>query len=124
MITRVLVIVVTVLLTVIGATTHAAELQPLKEDSERLSVTWDVADRRGRQVVEGYVNSRSSYPVLNLRVLVDRLDEAGRILDQRVAWVPGTLGADERLYFRVPVDAAPRYRVRVFSYDRGGTGGL
>ena len=121
MTTRVLAIVATMLIAATAATppVHAAELRPLEEGSERFfSVTWDAAQRQGRPVVEGYVNNTSPYTVGNVRVLVDSFDAAGYVVDQRIAWVPGTLGGDDRLYFEVPVDAAPRYGVRVFSYDR------
>ena len=97
----------------------ARELQPLMRGWEQhFSVTWDTVQRRGRLEVEGYVNNRSPYRVGNLRVLVDSLDDSGRIVDQRVSWVLGELGGDSRLYFEVPVGPAAHYRVSVFSYDR------
>jgi hypothetical protein len=97
----------------------ARELQPLMWGWEQhFSVTWDTIQRHGRLEVEGYVNNRSRYRVGNLRVLVDSLDDAGRIVDQRVSWVLGELGGDSRLYFKVPVTPAVHYRVRIFSYDR------
>ena len=97
----------------------ARELQPLMHGWEQhFSVTWDTRQRHGRLEVEGYVHNRSPYRVGNLRVLVDSLDSAGRIVDQRVSWVMGDLGGDSRIYFDVPVTPADHYRVRVFSYDR------
>ena len=81
-------------------------------------MTWDTVQRRGRLEVEGYINNGSPYRVGNLRVLVDSLDDSGRIVNQRVSWVLGELGGDSRLYFDVPVTPADHYRVRVFSYDR------
>lgn len=103
----------------------ARELQPLVSGWEQhFSVTWDTIRRHGRLEVEGYVNNRSPYRVGNLRVVVDSLDDAGRIVDQRVSWVLGELGGDSRLYFEVPVMPAARHRVRVFSYDRFGEASL
>jgi hypothetical protein len=97
----------------------ARELQPLIRGWEQyFSVTWDTVQRRGRVEVEGYINNGSPYRVGNLRVLVDSLDDTGRIVNQRVSWVLGELGGDSRLYFEVPVPPAARYRVSVFSYDR------
>jgi hypothetical protein len=97
----------------------ARELQPLMSGWEQhFSVTWDTLQRHGRLEVEGYVNNRSPYRVGNLRVLVDSLDSAGRVVAQRVSWVLGELGGDSRIYFDVPVTPADHYRVRVFSYDR------
>jgi hypothetical protein len=103
----------------------ARELQPLMRGWEQhFSVTWDAIQRHGRPEVEGYVNNGSPYRVGNLRVLVDSLDNAGRIVDQRVSWVLGDLGGGSRLYFEVPVTPAARYRVRVFSYDRLDEAGI
>jgi hypothetical protein len=98
---------------------EARELQPLMLGWEQhFSVTWDATQRQGRSVVEGYVINRSPYRVGRVRLLIDSLDDAGRVVDQRVRWVPGDLGGDSRLYFDVAVTPAARYRVRVFSYDR------
>jgi hypothetical protein len=98
---------------------EARELQPLMLGWEQhFSVTWDATQRQGRSVVEGYVINRSPYRMGRVRLLIDSLDEGGRVVDQRVRWVPGDLGGDSRLYFDVAVTPAARYRVRVFSYDR------
>jgi hypothetical protein len=108
-----------VLLLVAPAVAPARELQPLMRGWEQhFSVTWDAIQRHGRLEVEGYVNNRSPYRVGNVRVLVDSLDDAGRLVDQRVSWALGELGGDSRVYFDVPVTPAAHYRVRVFSYDR------
>jgi hypothetical protein len=85
---------------------------------QHFSVSWDAIQRHGRLEVEGYVDNRSPYRVGNLRVLVDSLDETGRIVDQRLSWVLGEVGGGSRLYFEVPVTPAASYRVRVFAYDR------
>jgi hypothetical protein len=97
----------------------ARELQPLMLGWEQhFTVTWDATQRRGRPVVEGYVVNRSPYRVGRVQLLVDSLDEAERVVDQRVSWVPGDLGGDSRVYFVAAVTPAARYRVRVFAYDR------
>jgi hypothetical protein len=97
----------------------APELQPLMHGWEQhFSVTWDTVQRRGRVEVEGYVINRSPYRIGRVRVLVDSLDDAQRLVDQKVSWVAGELPGDSRLYFEVPVTPAAQYRVRVFSYDR------
>ena len=68
--------------------------------------------------MKGVLHNRSPYRVGNVRVLVDSVDDTGRIVGQRVSWVLGELGADSRLYFEVPATPAAGYRVSVFSYDR------
>jgi hypothetical protein len=101
------------------AMVRARELRPLMLGWEQhFTVTWEATQRGGRQGVAGYVHNRSPYRVGNVRVLVDSVDDTGRIVDQRVSWVLGELGAGSRLYFEVPAAAGPRYRVSVFSYDR------
>jgi hypothetical protein len=108
-----------VLLAVTPGAGAARELQPLMRGWEQhFSVTWDTAQRHGRLEVEGYVNNQSPYRVGNLRVLVDSLDDAGRVVDQQVSWVLGDIGGGGRGYFEVPVKPALHYRVSVFSYDR------
>jgi hypothetical protein len=107
------------LVSVTPAVGRAQEQRPLMAGWEQhFTVTWDAVERRGRPIVAGYVDNRSPYRVGNVRVLVDSVDDTGRIVDQRVSWVLGELGAGTRLYFEVPVSPAPRHRVSVFSYDR------
>ena len=108
-----------VLLVGVPGVAPARELQPLMRGWEQhFSLTWNTVQRHGRLEIEGYVNNRSPYRVGRLRVLVDSLDDGGRIVDERVSWVLGELGGDSRLYFEVPVTQAAHYRVGVFSYDR------
>ena len=115
---RVLAPCLVLLLGALGAA-PARELQPLMNGWEQhFSVIWDTVQRRGVGEVEGYVINKSPYRVTRVRVLVDSLDDAERIVDQKVSWVAGELPGDSRLYFEVPVAPAARYRVRLFSYDR------
>jgi hypothetical protein len=102
-----------------NATRATAELKPLMAGWEQyFTVTWEPAQVKGRQVLQGYVNNTSSYDLRNIRILVETLDTAGATTSQRVAWVPGEMNGASRLFFEVPVDSAPTYRVRIFSYDR------
>jgi len=97
----------------------AAELQPMMAGWERIfTVDWQPAEDRGEPTVEGYVNNVSPYNTRSIRVLVERLDTAGQVTNQQIAWVPGDLLGGGRLFFQVPTAPAPAYRVRVFSYDR------
>jgi hypothetical protein len=107
------------LVSVTPASGRAQELRPLMWGWEQhFTVTFEMAQRRGRPTVAGYVDNRSPHRFGNVRVLVDSLDDGGRIVDQRVSWVLGELGAGSRLYFEVPMMPAARHRVSVFSYDR------
>ncbi len=97
----------------------AVELQPLMAGWERVfSVDWQPGQYRGKPSVEGYVNNNSPYHTTNIRIMIDSLDAGGQVTNQKVAWVPGELLGGSRLFFQVPTQPAPSYRVRVFSYDR------
>jgi hypothetical protein len=101
------------------------ELQPLSAGWEQhLSVTWETAQDRGRQVVSGYVRNTSPYDLAHIRVLVESVDAAGKVIEQRIGVIPGEARGGSRMYFEVPVTPAPSYRVRVFSYDRLESAGL
>ena len=108
-----------ILLLAAPAAVPAQEIQPQMQGWEQhFSVTWDTMQNRGRTEVEGYVINKSPYRVGRVRVLVDSLDGANRVVAQKIAWVPGESAGGDRLYFSVPVTPAAQYRVRVFSYDR------
>jgi hypothetical protein len=102
----------------------AAELQPSMAGWERVfTVDWQPAQHGGRPVVEGYVTNVSPYHTTGIRVLVESLDAGGQVTSQKIAWVPGELLGGARVFFQVPAEPAPSYRVRIFSYDRQETDG-
>jgi len=116
---------IAVVLVALPTVVAARALEPLDRGWEQhFNVTWDTTQHHGRTVVEGYVNNVSPYSVGSVRVLVDSLDAAGQVVNQRVAWVPGDLNGGGRLFFTVPVVPAASYRVRVFSYDRVESAGI
>jgi hypothetical protein len=101
------------------------ELQPLSAGWEQhLSVTWETTQDRGRQVVSGYVRNTSPYDLAHIRVLVESVDAAGKVIEQRIGVSPGELRGGSHTYFEVPVAPGATYRVRVFSYDRLESAGL
>jgi hypothetical protein len=94
-------------------------LQPLVVGWEQhATVQYQATPRGDGAVVWGYLQTSSPYTFHRIRVLVDALDASNQLIAQQVAWVPGNLGWPTRLYFEVPMPAAPSYRVRVFSWDR------
>lgn len=116
---RTLTVIVLSLLVLGAPALSAAELHPLVSGWEmHFRVDWQPGLYRGKPVVEGYVNNVSPYHTRSIRVLVDSLDAGGQVTHQQIAWVPGELLGGGRLFFQVPADPAPAYRVRVFSYDR------
>jgi hypothetical protein len=100
------------------------ELQPLMWGWERIfAVEYGPGQYRGQPVVEGTVTNVSPYSITSVRILVDSLDAAGRVVAQKVVFVPGDLAGGGRLFFQARAAPAPAYRVRVFSYDRFESGG-
>ena len=98
----------------------AAEMQPLMAGWERVfAVDWQAGQYRGQPAVEGYVNNISPYHTTKIQILVESLDAGGQVTNQKIAWLSGDLLGGGRIFFQVPTAAAPSYRVRVFSYDRG-----
>ena len=104
-----------VLLLAVPGVAAAQELQPLMQGWEQhFSVTWDTIQRRGRTEVEGYVNNKSPYRVGRVRVLVDSLDNANSVVDQKVAWVSGESAGGESSLLQCPGHAGrsvPRPRL-------------
>lgn len=98
----------------------AGPLEPLVVGWERIfKLDWEAAQAGGRPVVRGYVANDSPYSVTRIQLLVEALDESGRVLGQRVGWVPGAMAGFDRRYFELPApQPAPAYRVRVFAFDR------
>jgi hypothetical protein len=113
-----------------GAPSGAATdklLDPLVPGWEQIfKLDWQVGERRGNPVLNGYLVNDSPYPVTAIRLLVDALDEGGNVVAQRVTWLPGgTLTPFSRTYFEVPAPGlSAKYQVRVFAFDRieGGDG--
>jgi hypothetical protein len=98
----------------------AAELQPLMAGWERVfTIDWQAGTYRGQPAVEGYVKNISPYHLTRIQIMVESLDAGGQVTNQKVAWLSGDVLGGGRMFFQVPTAAAPSYRVRVFSYDRG-----
>jgi hypothetical protein len=72
---------------------------------------------RGGWAVQGYVYSTHTYRVNGVRLQIDVLDGAGKVMHQVYGWVPGDVPAGGRAYFFVSVPGrGAAYRGRVLSY--------
>ncbi|HEY3067887.1 MAG TPA: hypothetical protein VGL09_19020 [Methylomirabilota bacterium] len=81
------------------------------------TVEWERVDRGGRPTLVGYVRNDGTFDATDVRLRVETVDAAGAAPPDHPR-IPGLLGRGSRLYFEVPVAAAPGYRVTVLSYDR------
>jgi len=80
--------------------------------------TPEVFERRGRPWLAGHVTNQHGFTAMRVRLLVDALDDSGRVLAQRVSWLGSPVPPGARVYFEIPApEAAARYRVAVFAFD-------
>lgn len=95
-------------------------LAPLVAGWEQdFALDWEGGERRGRHVVRGTLTNNSPWSAMRIQLLVERLDDSGRVLGQQVNWLGGELSPGSRSYFEIAVpEPAPVYRVSVFAYDR------
>lgn len=118
--TRTLSLLALLLLPLAASPARAQLLAPLVIDWEdQFSLDWEGGERRGRHVVRGTLTNTSSWTATRIQLLVERLDDGGRVLGQQVNWLGGDLTSGSRSYFEIAVpEPAPVYRVSVFAYDR------
>jgi hypothetical protein len=89
-------------------------------------VSWETGrNRRGDPIVSGYIYNDYGAPAANVRVMVEELDAAGRVVDRQLYPLAGTIPNYGRAYFEFKVPGAASHRVVVASWDwmRGGGGG-
>lgn len=117
---RVLAALVLFLLPLTAGPVRAQLLAPLVIGwEEQFSLDWEGGERRGRHVVRGTLTNTSSWTATRIQLLVERLDDSGRVLAQQVNWLGGELSPGSRSHFEIAVpEPAPVYRVSVFAYDR------
>ena len=99
--------------------TPSARYAPLVHGWESFfTITSEPLERRGRPWVAGYIHNNYGFAATRVQLLVDGLDDNGRVVSQRVSWLGSTVPPGSRVYFEVPApQAATRYRVSVFAFD-------
>jgi hypothetical protein len=81
-------------------------------------ISWEPFERRGRPHLSGYVVNKYGATASRVKLLVESIDPAGRIVAQRVEWLGGTVPVFSQAYFEVPApEPAASYRVSVFAFD-------
>jgi hypothetical protein len=82
------------------------------------------AGRRGPQV-EGYVYNLYDINAIRMRLRVESLDAAGRVLDTRFVFMPTDVPSRGRAFFSTPATpGAAAVRVSVLSFDWPCRGGM
>jgi hypothetical protein len=79
---------------------------------------WEVGEQKGKPLVWGHLVNAWSAPAGRVQLLIEGLDDGGRVVNQKVAWLGRTLEPGATTYFS---EAAPgpaaTYRVSVFAFD-------
>jgi hypothetical protein len=83
------------------------------------SLEWGVGKARsGQLVITGYISNNFSLWADNVRLLVEVLDPADRVVANTIGYVDGWVQPNDRAYFWVPVPAGGvAYRVTVHSFN-------
>src|SRR5262249_30377878 len=94
------------------------ELRPVAVRWEQFfTVGVQPTERKGQRAIEGMVVGRFGATATRVQLLVEGLDESGRVINQKVIWLGPSIGAFDRVEFWTPVTRSPKYRVRMFAYD-------
>lgn len=96
----------------------AAAMAQFASDPDRFfGLEWAGGERRGRPVVNGYIVNNYRVRAANMRLLVEALDGAGKVVESTTGGV-ADVPPGARVYFEVPVkQKAPRYRVTITGWE-------
>jgi len=86
-------------------------------------IEWQVARDAKATAIEGYIHNQGAQHAEHMRLVIERLDSAGRVTGASSVWVLGSIPMGNRAYFRARVPDAASYRVRILSFDWMGRGG-
>ena len=101
-----------------------AQLYAPETIDQDFRVEWQVGQNRKGPTVEGYVYNKAMRGADHMRLKIDQLDGAGRVLGTTTAVVLGTVPLDGRAYFSALVPPAASYRVQPYSWDWTGGGAV
>ena len=103
----------------VGALSPSASVTTAIQGWERwLDVQWTAEAKAKGQVIDGYVYNKYGSPLESVQILAQGLDGSGAVVDQKLEWIPGSVPALQRAYFRIPpMRQAARYRVSVWAFN-------
>lgn len=92
----------------------------------RLRFEYDVGrTRHGQPEIQGYIYNDYARPANNVRMIVETLDESGKVVGRAYGYVFGIVPAFNRTPFNVPLQTAGasyRLTVTLFEWRDGGGG--
>jgi hypothetical protein len=116
--TRVLVVLATIAMT-IGTATAAGAQTALASDESPFRFQFEQREGPRGLAVEGYIYNALPWRITNVRLQVGSIDASGTLVAFASGWVLGDVAAGGRGYFYVPVSApAPTYRPSVQTFDK------
>jgi hypothetical protein len=119
---RSLSVVVLASLLLVSAAGAASNYAPGSLD-RYFTLEWQATTGPRGQVVYGYVHNRHAFYADRMRLSIEALDAAGRVVGSTTTWVLGGVPPDSRASFEARVPAAAAYRVEILSFDWLGRGG-
>jgi hypothetical protein len=104
--------------TVSGLTPSASVTTAIQGWEHRLRLEWTAEARANGQTIDGYVYNKHGSPIDSVQLLAQGLDGAGKVVDQKIEWVSGTVPGLQRAYFRIPgMRQAERYQVTIWAFN-------
>jgi hypothetical protein len=92
-------------------------LQPLNAGwPQFFRVQWNSRAVQGQPIVEGYITNVWGFWARDIQLLVTGYDATGAMTGQLVGWGPLAVPPGGRVYFNLPVPAAPTYDVAIFAW--------
>ena len=83
------------------------------------SIEWKVQpEPDGTSLLSGRITSHYGESASPFRVLGMAVDSSGKVIGQRIEWVPGGIPGFAQVYFEIAhLPAAPSYKVTVWDYN-------
>jgi hypothetical protein len=116
----------TVVALITSVTGASAQIYAPQSLERYFRLEWQVTHGKKGPAIEGYVYNTAMRGAERIRLQIDRLDDAGKVVGSSTVWVLGGVPMDSRAYFSASVPEAVSYRVQVLSFDwtcGGGAGG-
>jgi hypothetical protein len=84
---------------------------------------WQTAPGASGTALSGYIYNKTSLSADRMRLRIDQVDAAGKVVGSTTTWVLGGVPSENRAWFETRVPPAASYRVEVVSFDWLGRGG-
>lgn len=102
---------------VMGLAVSVCQAQTFGSSRELLHLEWELASGE-RPAISGYVYNQHDFWAVDIQLLVQGLDSAGRLRSRIVGYVDRDVPPGGRAYFEVPLPRREaKYRVTLLAFD-------